>query len=381
MADDTDMLSRQQQVRQQEMMKAHRKQRQMMAWATHQQQQAINMGSSLSSTMPSSKMAQAYDDLPIMEPNDIIFVPDSAASQASREAFESACQHGPLSTVQSIVSTESHRSAPIKTPTPSFLHHGLIIALTAGNIEVARYLLSAGAPIVRQTPTTILSAPPDQQILLFELLMHHGWTPNTPGYYGAVLLPEIVTNLSLLRWFLAHGANPNLGTQRDFRDRNGASQTDSCAALEAAAGRCDVETVRMLLDAGAEIQNGVPLHFAAGVCPDSKNPHVGAVTPSREFDVGRIPVMALLVERGANVNQAEESRHMVARYAIVHAVMAGAVERVGWLLGMGADPEARGAWGSAVEYAKLRSEEMKRVVEEGVVARRWVEDVADADPT
>ncbi|TVY42841.1 hypothetical protein LSUB1_G003746, partial [Lachnellula subtilissima] len=325
MADDSDMRSRQQQARQQKMMNAHKKQMQMMAWAKQQQSiqpQAKNMGSSFSSTM-----GRAYDDLPIMEPNDIIFVPDSAASQASRESFESACQHGPLSTVQSIVSTESHRSAPIKTPTPSFLHHGLIIALTAGNIDVAHYLLSAGAPIVRQTPTTILSAPPDQQIPLFDLLTHHGWTPNTPGYYGEVLLPKIITNLPLLRWFLAHGANPNLGAQRDNRDRNGASETDSCAALQAAAGSCDVETVRMLLDAGAEIRNGVPLHCAAGVCPAGENPHVDAVTPSREFDVGRIPVMALLVERGADVNQAEESRHMVARYAIVHAVMAGAVER------------------------------------------------------
>lgn len=49
--------------------------------------------------------------------------------------------------------------------------------------------------------------------------------------------------------------------------------------------------------------------------------------------------MALLVEGGADVNQAKISRHMVARYVIVHAVMAGAVERVRWLLEQGLDPE------------------------------------------
>lgn len=381
LADDTDMLSHEQQARRQAMINAHQKRVQMMAWAQHQQEATASKNGN---TLQSHKMGQAYDDLPIMEPNDILFVPDSAASQASREAFEHACQHGPLSTVQSIISTESRRSAPTPTPTPKFLHHGLVIALRTGNIDIASYLLSSGAPIVRQTPTDILSAPPEQQIPLFTLLTHHGWTPNTPGYYGAVLLQrrDILTNTPLLAWFLAHGANPNLGAQRDNRDRTGASETDACNALETAARCCDVEAVRMLLDAGAEIGNGVPLHCAAGAWPEGQNPHVAAVTPSREFDAGRIPVMALLVERGADVNRVQESRNMEARYAVVHAVMAGAVERVRWLLERGANPEARGAWGSAVEYAGLLgSEEMKRVMEEGVRARRWVDDCDGAKLT
>lgn len=201
---------------------------------------------------------------------------------------------------------------------------------------------------------------------LFELLTHHGWSPNTPGYYGTVLLPSVVNNLPLLRWFLAHGADPNLGAQRDNRDRTGGPDTDPCAALESAAGRGDVEAVRLLLDAGAMIQNGTPLHFAAGVCPPGMNPHAGRVVPSKDFDESRIPVMALLVEHGADVNQREESRHMVVGYAIVHAVMAGAVERARWLLERGADPEVRGPWGSAVQYARaMGNEEMRKVVEEG----------------
>ena len=132
-----------------------------------------------------------------------------------------------------------------------------------------------------------------------------------------------------------------------------------------------MEAVRLLLDAGAQIQHGIPLHFAAGACPPGANPHTGRVTPSKEFDTSRIPVMALLVERGADVNQAEESRHMVARYAIVHAVMAGAVERVRWLLERGADPEAKGAWGSAVMYAtRMGSEEMRSVIDEWVRGKK-----------
>lgn len=84
----------------------------------------------------------------------------------------------------------------------------------------------------------------------------------------------------------------------------------------------------MLLDAGAKISYGVPLHFAAGACPPDTNPHASRVVPSKEFDTDRIPIMGLLVQRGADVNQPKESRYMMPRYAIMHAVMAGAVERI-----------------------------------------------------
>ncbi len=181
----------------------------------------------------------------------------------------------------------------------------------------------------------------------------------------------MVTNLPLLHWFLLHGADPNLGEQRDHRNRTGGSNTDACAALEAAAGQGNIAAVRLLLDAGAEIRHGIPLHFAAGACPLGMNSYTGRMTPSKECDQSRIPVMALLVERGADVNQAEKSRHMVARYAIVHAVMAGAVERVRWLLEQGAVAELKGAYGSAVTYAtQMGSEEMRPVIDEMVRARR-----------
>ena len=254
--------------------------------------------------------------------------------------------------------------------TRSFLHQGLVAALSAGNIDIARYFLSASAPIVRQTSSNIHSAPSDKQLPLFELLLHYDWTVNTLGFYGVVLLPRVIENLELLHWFLLHGADPNLGEQRPSRDRTGVSETNSCAALEVAAGQGNLAAVRMLLDAGAQIKHGIPLYFAAGACLPVTNPHARRVTPSKEFDESRIPVMALLVERGEDVNQAEKSRHMIPRYAIVHAVMAGAVERVRLLLEHGADPELKGAYGSAVTYAtKMGSEEMRHVIEEMLTAK------------
>ncbi|CAG8899673.1 unnamed protein product [Penicillium egyptiacum] len=357
-------MSLQQKCQQQLILDARRHQMQMMA-----AKQRPNISSNSNSDTPSQQqmqpqsgiMGSKYDDLPILEPADVTFISENPGSvgrvPAFFEPFESACQHGHLSIIQSIVSSDNL--------TPAFLHHGLTRALRSGNIEVARYLLDSGAPIVRETPSNIFFVPLERQIVLFELFTQNGWTPNTPGYYGSTLLPRVVKSPPLLRWFLDHGANPNLGVQQTTHDRYGGSDTSSCAALEAAAVRGGVEAVRMILDAGARIQNGIPLHYAAGACPPGTNPHAGRVVPSREFDTSRIPVMALLVDRGADVNQREESRHMVAHYTIVYAVMAGAVERVKWLLEHGADPYKRGSWGSAAEYAHTSgNEEISKVIEE-----------------
>lgn len=355
-------MASQEQLQHQWAMKARQQQMQIMA---QQQAAAIagrqNVGSQPSQSIQprSMTMGSDFEDLPILEANDL---DHKRPHPSSFSSFDSACENGPVSMIAEIVTSEPR--------TPAFLHRGLLAALRAGNVQAASYLLSNGAPIVRQTPEFILKAPAHQQIALFELFAAHGWTPNTPGLYGAVLLPRLVNDLPLLSWFLAHGANPNLGQQKDFRERHGNSDTDSCRALETAAAHGSVEAVRMLLAAGARIRNGAPLHYAAGVCPPGTNPHAGRVKPTKEFDADRIPVMRLLVENGADVNHKVETRHMEPLYAIVHAVMAGAIERVKWLLEQGADPFVKGNFGSAVTYASIWGEEMEKAIEEGVAARK-----------
>ncbi|KAL5337724.1 ankyrin repeats-domain-containing protein [Aspergillus crustosus] len=294
-----------------------------------------------------------FEDIPLTNLDDLAFMSEKPSffgpPPSYYSGFESACRRGPLAAIQSVILSE------VCTPTPAFLHHGLCLALRAGNAEAARYFLTTGTPILRGTPAQILSAPVDRQIPLFELFLDHGWTPNTPGEYGAVLLPSVLTNRPLLKWFLAHGADPNLGEQQEYH--YGGSTSKSCNALEKAARRGDVDAVHMLLDAGALIQNGFPLHAAAGASPLDGNPHSGVVIiPNKEFDSSRIPAMALLVEHGADVNQHKgpQKGNQEAGYAIVEAVMAGAVERVRWLLEHGADPTRRGPWGSAAdEYLLL----------------------------
>ncbi|KAJ5899890.1 ankyrin repeat-containing domain protein [Penicillium taxi] len=307
------MESEEEQAQQQVMQQARKRQL---------QTQVRTMGPMDKSMGPTvgSSMGTPYDDIPITEPNDYGLFTSQALAQPDVASFQDACRAGSLSAVKSIITSKSR--------TPSFLHQGLIVDLGAGNVNAARCLLKAGAPITRQTPTRILLAPVPQKIPLFELLIQHGWNTNTPGFYGAVLLPKIVTDDALLDWFLAHGADPNLGEQSYYQDRNGAPDPKSCAALERAVAYGTAETVQKLLSAGAQMGNGAQLYFAAGVYAPGSNPHFGLVTPSRELDIGRIPVMALLVENGADVNQKYDSRHTNPQYPIVHAAMAGAVERV-----------------------------------------------------
>jgi hypothetical protein len=352
------MQARQQ--RQIEMVIAAQAQQQFQAMQQRQQQPANQMGQQMGQQMAPQvglQMGTSHDDIPVKEPNDLIILNGHALSQPDFASLVTASKEGDLSTVESIVTSQPR--------TPAFLHQGLVNALEKGHVDVARYLLESGAPIARTTPRCILTAPGGQQIPCFELLTKHGWTVNTPGFYGAVLLPSIIqiNNEPLIDWFLAQGADPNLGSQDDNRDRLGGPDTDSCQALELAATRGSVELVQKLLNAGAKIENGAPLYHTAGVCPMGANPHAGLVTPDAEFDRARIPVMAVLVENGAGVNDKFNTRHMTPLYPIVNAVMAGAVERVQWLLSQGADPDLKGPYGSARDYAsKVSSDEMKRAL-------------------
>ncbi|KAJ5865267.1 uncharacterized protein N7529_007183 [Penicillium soppii] len=330
--------------------------------ATSRQQ---STGSNPQMQPQSGAMGSKYEDLPIMAPGDISFFSANPGSIGEVppyfKFFEFACQQGLLAVAQSVIANEN--------PTPAFLHHGLTCALAAGHVEISRYLLASGAPIVRETPSNIFFAPYELHVALFDLLSQFGWSPNIPTFYGAVFLPRTVTNLPLLRWFLDLGADPTAGQPQTSNERRGGSGNRSCAALEAAAVHGTVEAVGMLLDAGAQINFGIPLHLAAGACPPGNNPHASRVIPTRKFDIGRIPILALLVSRGADVNRKEVSQHMVAQYPIVHAVMAGATERVRWLLEHGADPHARGDFGTAIDYARAMRYDSIVMVIEGFLSR------------
>ena len=227
------------------------------------QRQAMMNQQVTSTQSQNNQMGSPYDDVP-MEPGD---EPPSFMISAELSQFLSICRNGDLPNLQEAVSS--------KRCTPRVLVIGLENALIYGKLDVARFLLEAGAPISRATPNLILlKAPQDKRIPLFEALMQHGWTVNTPGYYGEVLLPKVIDTKDelLIDWFLAQGADPNLGCQKLFEDRLGEPDKDSCDSLEGAARTGNVDLVQKLLDAGAKMSNGAPLYCAAGVFPPSTSP-------------------------------------------------------------------------------------------------------------
>ncbi|RFN51322.1 ankyrin repeat domain-containing protein 17 [Fusarium flagelliforme] len=256
--------------------------------------------------------------------------------------FRSACREGDLSTVKSIVSSQPR--------SPLYLYKGLDEAFKNGQVNVSRFLLQSGAPMTRATPPAVLKAPAVKQVALFQVLMEHGWTVNTPES----LLPEIFrsNNEPLFDWFLEQGADPNVA----------GPQNDEGRTLWLAASQGTVQAVQKLLNAGAKMASS-GLHWAAGACPEGSIANIVRVEPSVEFDKSRIPVMELLLETGGDINHRLETHSLEELYPIGNAVKAGAVERVKWLLSKGADPDLKGPWGSARDCAKRgSSDEMKQVL-------------------
>ncbi|KAJ6033864.1 uncharacterized protein N7446_007840 [Penicillium canescens] len=284
----------------------------------------------------------AYGEVPLIDPSDHDF--KGKRSQWALE-YEAACEDGHLATVKSMVSSRKH--------TPLFLHSGLTYALCAGQVEVADYLLSVGAPIASSAPHNIIRAPRDTKIPLLDVLAQHGWRP-VSQVCSEQILPDIVGDLPLLSWFLDHGTNPDFRPSRE--------NFINCSALEKAAGSGSLEAVQMLVDAGADVHHDA-LHAAAY-----------KKAPTKEADVDRIPVMALLVEKGADVNKKRQSPYVTHLYPIVFAAVAGAVERVKWLLEHGANPELGCPilYGNAMDVAQVKgNEEMQRVLDAGLAARKW----------
>ncbi|KAJ5732819.1 hypothetical protein N7493_004300 [Penicillium malachiteum] len=206
---------------------------------------------------PGEPRGARWYELPFEEPSDLHWLPGEKPGYII--SLEKACQEGSVPDIQAVIN--SNHISTIK------LYKALLITLNAGHFDASAYLLENGARIVGSTARNILFAPVTSQIPLFKLLIQHGWDINKAEKVEDLLLPHvsIVTNLQLLEWFLAHGANPNVGWRTAEPTRKAGLDDNYCAALECAARTGSIEAVRMLIDAGACVSNGTPLHSRLGL--------------------------------------------------------------------------------------------------------------------
>lgn len=81
-------------------------------------------------------MSQPYNDIPATDPSDIHILTGRGFYVPDFLKFLCACREGDLSTLESIVASQ--------TRSPLFLHHGLPDAIKNGRVDIVRYLLQSG---------------------------------------------------------------------------------------------------------------------------------------------------------------------------------------------------------------------------------------------
>ncbi|MBY0402265.1 MAG: ankyrin repeat domain-containing protein, partial [Cyanobacteria bacterium] len=181
---------------------------------------------------------------------------------------------------------------------------------------------------------------------LLKVLLEHGADPNLRNNYGGTALLTAVqrNSLELTMMLLEKGANPNIST----------AYGQSC--LSAAVNNQHQEMVELLLKNGADINlrptaGHTPLfsavwkkHLAMAEYLIAKGATVDGISGREDYtplwaasNMGHIPLMKLLLEKGANPNYAQSQGVT----PLMAAAESGSTKAVSLLLSRGADINAK----------------------------------------
>ena len=207
-------------------------------------------------------------------------------------------------------------------------------AFEHGDLEVARRLLDDGLPIdeaaehPRSSWTPLYSACYSGHLEVVKLLLGRGASARGSGQYSSPLhgavraayphtQPSSLNGLEIMRLLISHGAE--------------VSGTTARAPLWSACFGGSLEAARMLLDAGAFVD---PI----SINDYSVDPGTGTAL-SLAAEKGHCALVALLLERGADIDRCADRRGEV---ALGFACRANHGDVVRLLLDNGANPEGRG---------------------------------------
>ena len=226
-----------------------------------------------------------------------------------------------------------------KPRSPESLNRVLLVAVAKGDITKAQAMLKAGA----DEKDRALDSALDQKMVnadMVRLLLDEGSNANPTGVKRTpLMLAAYKGDVELVKLLLAKGANVNA--------RGSLWSNEDQTALSVAVGEDHRETVKVLLNAGADATDKQLLWLAARAPllnyddPRLKN----APRPSAE-------ILRLLLDKGAKVSgPAGDSALLVANSA----------DKVKLLLTNGANPNAKGQYGGSALHAAASYADFERI--------------------
>ena len=258
-----------------------------------------------------------------------------------------AAQRGDIGQVQTLVEQWRAKLSPL---TASHLRQPLVESLVANQARVVSYLLGQGAELDSHIVT--LASVEETSTDMFQVFLDHGWDINSITSNGAPRLKyvrlsqlgikgkfltltfsrDVVPFESLVRFFLANGANPNSCGPRRF------------SILDVAAASSTPEVFNLLLQHGANLDDSTALHAAAAGAGETTS--------------GRIEMMAFLLDTvkmdiNAIAKHGPPAGRGLGRGTPLHsAAFVQKRETIEFLLARNADVDARNTLGqTALEFA------------------------------
>ncbi|KAL8870673.1 MAG: hypothetical protein Q9174_003337 [Haloplaca sp. 1 TL-2023] len=259
---------------------------------------------------------------------------DSFAADSYAERLAEACKSGDLDLTHRLYSTWLKQQQP--DPKTGYIvdrhiHRAARAAAEHQHSTCLAYIIQRGQKI----DSEIAGAAYNSDTRCLQVLLDHGWDINTPqGYATPPLLCFALKDENLLRWFLDHGAKPNVQAEDRYNVmpwKHGVKR--DITPLSFAVRTASLDTIKVLFDYGGSAAYGQLLNMA-----------------SHRTDPECIPIMQYIYDKGdTRINATYlEDQQTTDKYRgfdnatpLHHAARLGNIDAVRWLLNHGANPTIR----------------------------------------